>query len=72
MFWLIKKEFLYNFRYKMRSLNLIFNPFFMIAPYVLLAENYQAGSRILGSMILWSWLVQLIYGISYGIESLKI
>lgn len=72
MFWLIKKEFLYNFRYKMRSLNLIFNPFFMIAPYVLLAENYQTGSRILGSMILWSWLVQLIYGISYGIESLKI
>ncbi|QRG86704.1 ABC transporter permease [Bulleidia sp. zg-1006] len=72
MFWLVKKEYLYDFRYKMRSLNLIFNPFFMMAPYVLLAQNYGAATRVLGSMLLWSWLVQLIYGISYGIESLKI
>lgn len=56
----------------MLLLNLLLNPFFMIEPYVLLAQNYQMCSRVLASMLMWSWLVQLIYGISYGIETLKI
>ena len=55
----------------MMTLNLWFNPFFMIAPYIMLAENYGIASHILETMLLWSWMVQFMFGISDSISALK-
>ena len=60
-----------EWRYKMMTLNLWFNPFFMIAPYIMLAENYGIASHILETMLLWSWMVQFMFGISDSISALK-
>lgn len=71
MYWFIKKEILMELRYKMMTLNLWLNPFFMIAPYIILAENYGIASHILETMLLWSWMVQFMFGISDSISALK-
>jgi len=71
MLWLTWKEIITESRYKMMMFNLWVNPFFMIAPYVLLAESYGISAHILESMILWSWLVQFMFGISNSINDLK-
>lgn len=72
MHWFIKKECLMAMRYKMQTFNLWFNPFFMIAPYILLAESYDIASSVLGNMILWTWLCQFLFGISNSINDLRI
>lgn len=58
-------------RYPMMTANLWLNPFFMIAPYIMLSESYGMSSHILETMLLWSWMCQFIFGISNSINDLK-
>lgn len=71
MLWIVKKEMLYHWRYKMTTLNLLLTPFFTISPYLLVAGAYGMESRILGNMILWFWLCQELFSISNGIAELR-
>ena len=72
MFWIIKKELLYELRYKITTLNIYLSGFFMIFPYVLAADTYGIASRILMNMIIWSWMCQFLFGIGNIIEEEKV
>lgn len=72
MLWVIKKELLMNARYKMKTINRYCFPFFLIAPYVLIAQYYGFNVEILKNMIMWIWMCQLLFGVADGIGELCI
>ena len=53
MFWIIKKELVMNIKYKAKTINRYCFPFFLIVPYVLIAQYYNFNIELFKNMIMW-------------------